>query len=88
MSNTNITTVSNTGDKIKITLAVLILAIGIFAYSYFSDLASYARVGIFVGSLVLAAILVWLSDLGKRGLAFATGSYLSLIHISEPTRLL
>lgn len=86
MSNTNITTVSNTGDKIKITLAVLILAIGIFAYSYFSDLASYARVGIFVGSLVLAAILVWLSDLGKRGLAFATGSYNEMKRVVWPSR--
>lgn len=86
MSNTNITTVSNTGDKIKITLAVLILAIGIFAYSYFSDLATYARVGIFVGSLVVAAILVWLSDLGKRGLGFATGSYNEMKRVVWPSR--
>ena len=86
MSNTNITTVANTGDRIKVTLAILIVAIGIFAYSYFSDMNIYARVGIFVGSLALAGILVWLSDLGKRTLAFASGSYSELKRVIWPSR--
>ncbi len=86
MSNTNVTTVANTGDRIKVTLAILVVAIGIFAYSFFSDLNIYARVGIFVGSLALAGILVWLSDLGKRTLAFASGSYNELKRVVWPSR--
>lgn len=75
MSNTNITTVANTGDRIKVTSAILVVMAGIFAYSYFADMSIYARVGIFVGSLAVAGILIWISDSGQRGIAFAKGAY-------------
>lgn len=86
MSNTNITTVANTGDRIKVTLAILVVAAGIFAYSYFADMSIYARVGIFVGSLAVAGILIWISDLGQRGIAFAKGAYNEMKRVVWPGR--
>lgn len=86
MSNSSVETVTTPSDKYKIVLAVAIIAIGIFAYSYFSDMNIYARVGMFVGSLVVAALIFWFSEAGRRTVDFATGSYSELKRVVWPTR--
>lgn len=86
MSNSSVETVTTQSDKYKIVLAVVIIAIGIFAYSYFSDMNIYARVGMFVGSLVVAALIFWFSESGRRSVDFATGAYSELKRVVWPTR--
>lgn len=87
MSNkSQVETVTSQADKIKLTLSVLVLIAGIFAYSFFSDLNIYARVGMFVGGLAVAILLLWLSDSGKRILGFASGSYNEMKRVVWPTR--
>lgn len=86
MSNSSVETVTTPSDKYKIVLAVVIIAAGIFAYSYFSDMNIYARVGMFVGSLVVAALIFWFSEAGRRTLDFATGAYSELKRVVWPTR--
>ncbi|AFK64577.1 preprotein translocase subunit SecE [Advenella kashmirensis WT001] len=86
MSNSSVETVTTPSDKYKIVLAVVIIAIGIFAYSYFSDMNIYARVGMFVGSLVVAALIFWFSESGRRSVDFATGAYSELKRVVWPTR--
>lgn len=86
MSNSSVETVTTPSDKYKIVLAVVIIAVGIFAYSYFSDMNIYARVGMFVGSLVIAALIFWFSEAGRRTVDFATGSYSELKRVVWPTR--
>ena len=87
MSNkSQVETITSSADKVKITLAVIVLIAGIFAYSFFSDLNIYARVGMFIGGLAVATLLLWLSDSGKRILGFATGSYNEMKRVVWPTR--
>ncbi|ETF03588.1 preprotein translocase subunit SecE [Advenella kashmirensis W13003] len=86
MSNSSVETVTTPSDKYKIVLAVVIIAAGIFAYSYFSDMNIYARVGMFVGSLVVAALIFWFSESGRRTVDFATGAYSELKRVVWPTR--
>lgn len=86
MSNSSVETVTTPSDKYKIVLAVVIIAVGIFAYSYFSDMNIYARVGMFVGSLVVAALIFWFSESGRRTVDFATGAYSELKRVVWPTR--
>lgn len=86
MSNSSVETVTTPSDKYKIVLAVVIIAAGIFAYSYFSDMNIYARVGMFVGGLVVAALIFWFSESGRRSVDFATGAYSELKRVVWPTR--
>lgn len=86
MSNSSVETVTTPSDKYKIVLAVIIIAAGIFAYSYFSDMNIYARVGMFVGSLVVAALIFWFSEAGRRLVDFGTGAYSELKRVVWPTR--
>ena len=87
MSNkSQVETITSSADKVKITLAVIVLIAGIFAYSFFSDLNIYARVGMFIGGLAVATLLLWLSDSGKRIIGFATGSYNEMKRVVWPTR--
>ena len=85
-NNSQVETITSSADKVKITLAVLALIAGIFAYSYFSEFNIYARVGMFIGGIAVAALLLWLSDSGKRMLGFASGSYNEMKRVVWPTR--
>ena len=87
MSNSSqVETVSNSGDKVKVILAIVVLVVGIFAYSFFTDYSIYARLGMFLVGLVVAIALLAISDTGKRILGFATGSYAELKRVVWPTR--
>ncbi|ETD66986.1 preprotein translocase subunit SecE [Pelistega indica] len=87
MSNSSqVETVSNSGDKVKVILAIVVLVAGIFAYSFFTDYSIYARLGMFLVGLVVAIALLAISDTGKRILGFATGSYAELKRVVWPTR--
>lgn len=87
MSNPSpVETVSHTGNKIKIALAIIVLVAGVFAYSFFTDLNVYARLGVFVFSLALAVLLFAMSHTGKQALAFATGAYAEMKRVVWPTR--
>jgi len=45
-----------------------------------------ARIAIFVGSLVLAAVIAWTSEPGRRTIAFAQESYNEVKRVTWPTR--
>lgn len=86
MSHQKIETVSNTGDKIKLALAVIVIAAGIVAYSVLENEPTYIRVGVFIGGLVLAAIIAWFSETGKRTVAFGREAYYETRRVIWPTR--
>ena len=87
MSNTTIVTVSSTADRLKLGLSVLVIIAGIFGYSYFeSKLPMAARIAIFIASLVLAGLIAWSSEPGKRTIAFAQESYNEVKRVVWPTR--
>ncbi|MER1941888.1 MULTISPECIES: preprotein translocase subunit SecE [unclassified Castellaniella] len=86
MSQQNIQTVNRTADRLKLGLAVLILAAGIVAYSVLIDQSVYVRVGVFIAGVVVAALIAGFSDTGRRTLAFAREAYNETRRVVWPTR--
>ena len=75
MSNTNVETVTSTADRIKLGLAVLVIIAGIVGFSVLESHSMGVRVGVFVGGLVIAALIAWFSEPGRRTLSFGSESY-------------
>ncbi|WP_345796389.1 preprotein translocase subunit SecE [Castellaniella sp. MT123] len=86
MSHQNVETVNRTADRVKLGLAVVVVAAGIVAYSVLVNQPGYVRVGAFVAGLVIAAIIVWFSETGRRTLAFGRESYSETRRVVWPTR--
>jgi len=87
MSNTSIVNVTSGIDKLKLGLAVLVIIAGIVGFSVLeSKLPMAARIAIFIGSLVLAAGIAWMSEPGRRTIAFAHESYNEVKRVVWPTR--
>ena len=87
MSNTTIENVTSTADRVKLGLSVVVVLAGIIAYSALeSRIPVVARVAIFVASLIVAALIVWFSEPGRRTVAFAHESYNEVRRVVWPTR--
>lgn len=86
MSNTNVETVTSTADRLKLALAVLVIIAGIVGYSVLDTQPMVARVGVFLGSLVLAVIIAWFSEPGRRTLSYGRDSYHEVKRVVWPTR--
>ncbi|VFR45539.1 Preprotein translocase subunit SecE (TC 3.A.5.1.1) [plant metagenome] len=77
---------TSTTDRLKLGLAVLVIIGGIVGFSVLSTEPMVMRIGVFVGSLVLAALIAWFSEPGRRTLSFAQESYHEVKRVSWPTR--
>ena len=87
MSNTSIENVTSITDKLKLGLAVLVIIAGIVGFSVLeSKLPMVARIAIFIGSLVVAAVIASMSEPGRRTIAFAQESYNEVKRVVWPTR--
>ena len=87
MSNTAIENVTSTADRLKLGLSVLVVLAGIIAYSALeSRIPAVARVAIFIASLIVAAVIVWFTEPGRRTVAFAQESYNEVRRVVWPTR--
>ncbi|WP_323000310.1 preprotein translocase subunit SecE [Castellaniella sp.] len=86
MSQQNVETVNRTADRIKLGLAVFVIAAGIVAYSVLIDQPTYVRVGAFIAGLIVAAVIVIFSDTGRRTLAFGRESYNETRRVVWPSR--
>jgi preprotein translocase subunit SecE len=86
MSQQNVETVNRTADRLKLGLAVIVIVAGIVAYSVLVDQPGYVRVGAFVAGLILAAVIAWFSDTGRRTIAFGRESYNETRRVVWPTR--
>jgi len=86
MSNTNVETVNSTVDRLKLGLAVLVIIAGIVAFSVLDDQPAVVRVAIFIGSVLLAALIAWFSEPGRRSLGYARDSYNEVKRVVWPTR--
>ncbi|MBC7203139.1 MAG: preprotein translocase subunit SecE [Pusillimonas sp.] len=86
MSNTNVETVTSIADRIKLTLAVLVIIAGIVAFSVLDDQPTVVRVALFLASLIIAAVVAWMSEPGRRTISFGRDSYGELKRVIWPTR--
>jgi preprotein translocase subunit SecE len=73
-------------DKIKITGAVLLVVLGLWAYYWFADTALVLRVLMVLGGLIAGALVAWTSVPGKEFFAFAQESWQEAGRVSWPTR--
>jgi preprotein translocase subunit SecE len=73
-------------DKIKMTLAVLLVVAGVSGYYYFSDAAQVLRVLMVLGGLVAAAGMAWFTQTGKELFAFGNEAWQEAGKVSWPTR--
>lgn len=86
MSNTKVETVNSTLDRIKLALAVLIIAAGIVAFSVLDGQPGVVRVSVFLASVIIAAIIAWSSEPGRRTLAFGRDAYHEVKRVHWPSR--
>jgi preprotein translocase subunit SecE len=86
MSNSNVETVTSTADRLKLGLAVLVIVAGIVGYSILDTQPMVARVGVFLGGLILAVIIAWFSEPGRRTLSYGRDSYNEVKRVVWPTR--
>jgi preprotein translocase subunit SecE len=86
MSNTNVETVTSIVDRIKLTLAVLVIIAGIVAFSVLDDQPTVVRVALFLASLIIAAVIAWMSEPGRRTISFGRDSYGELKRVIWPRK--
>ncbi|MBF6616492.1 preprotein translocase subunit SecE [Pollutimonas thiosulfatoxidans] len=86
MSNSNVETVTSTADRIKMGLAVLVIVAGIVGYSVLEGQPTIARVGVFLAGLVVAGIIAWFSEPGRRTMSFGRDAYNETKRVVWPTR--
>ena len=87
MSNTSIENVTSTTDRLKLVLAVIVIIAGIVGFSMLeSKIPLVGRIAVFIGSLILAAVIAWFSEPGRRTIAFAHDSYNEVKRVIWPTR--
>src|SRR5690606_4166642 len=74
MSNTNVETVNRGPDRVKLGLAIVVLAAGIVGYSLLETQPGIVRVGVFLASVIAAAFIAWTSETGKRAVGYLKDS--------------
>ena len=73
-------------DKIKLLVAFLLVVAGIVGYYYLRDSASVLKLASVLAGLIMAAAVVWTTELGKRFFAFAKDSVAEAKRVVWPTR--
>ena len=73
-------------DKIKLVLAVLIVAVGLSGFYLLAEMPFVVRFGAFIGSLIVAALVAWTSAPGKTFVVYVRESWIELKKVVWPTR--
>ena len=73
-------------DKVKISLAVGCVVLGVWGYYYFAETALVLRVLMVLGGLLAGGGVVWTSAWGKEFFAFAQEAWQESGRVSWPTR--
>jgi preprotein translocase subunit SecE len=73
-------------DKIKLGLSILIIAVGISGFYLLAESPLVLRVGAFILSLVVAALVAWTSEPGKMFVTFAREAVVETRKVVWPTR--
>ena len=87
MSNQNAQPQTNKAlDITVVTLAVIIAAAAVFAFTFLTEESLGIRLGALIGGLVVAAVVAAFSPSGKRFIAFCRESWEELRRVVWPTR--
>ena len=85
MANQPVQNVSETGDKIKVLLAVCAVIAGIVAFYVLSGKPTIVRVGGLLAGLLAAVALAWTSHSGRSFIGFAGESWREVKKVVWPT---
>lgn len=87
MSNQNAQPQTNKAlDIAVVTLAVIIAAAAVFAFTFLTEESLGIRLGALIGGLVVAAVVAAFSPSGKRFIAFCREAWDELRRVVWPTR--
>lgn len=86
MSNNPVQTVSTSGDKVKVALAVCAALAGVVGFYVLAGQQTLVRASALVGGLVVAALLLWTAEPGRNFLAFAKESVRETKKVVWPSR--
>lgn len=86
MSNQPVQTVSTSGDKAKIALAVCAVIAGVAGFYFLAGKPTYMRAGALVAGLIAAIALAWTSLSGRSFLNFAKEAVRETKKVVWPTR--
>lgn len=86
MSNHPVDTVSTSGDKIKVALAIGAVIAGVVGFYFLSDKSAVVRAGVLVAGLVAAIAIAWTSTPGRDFLNFAKDAVRETKKVVWPTR--
>ena len=86
MATQNVETVTSKADLVLVTLAVLAAVAGVLGFTFLTEQPMLARVGVLIGGLVVAIVIAWFSQSGKRFLAYARESYEETKRVVWPSR--
>jgi len=73
-------------DKLKLAVAVALVAAGIWGYYLLAEQALVLRVLAVMGGLAAAAVTAWMSEPGRQFVVFATESVAEVKKVVWPTR--
>jgi preprotein translocase subunit SecE len=86
MATQNIETVTSKSDLALVVLAVLAATAGVLGFTFLTEQPTLARVGVLIGGLIVAVVVAWFSQSGKRFLAYARESYEETKRVVWPSR--
>jgi|SRR5882757_6580711 len=86
MNKTDVETVSGTGDKALVALALLLVLVGVVGFTFWSEQPMLLRVALLLGGVVLGVIVAWFSEPGKRFIGFAREGYEETKRVTWPSR--
>jgi len=85
MNKTDVETIGSGTDNLLVGLACLIALAGVIGFSFWSEAAMIARLGILLGGLALGAGVGWFSQPGKRFISFSAEALEEAKRVTWPT---
>ena len=73
-------------DHIKLGIAVSLIALGIAGFYLLNQTAMALRIGVVIGSVVLAVIVAWFTEPGRKFIEFSKEAVVETKKVVWPTR--
>ena len=73
-------------ERIKVAIAALIAAGGLFAFHWLVDRPTVVRLGILLGAFAVAVVLMWFTETGRTFVAFSRESWEEAKRVVWPSR--
>ena len=86
MSNQSVQTVSTSGDKLKVALAVVAVIAGVVGFFFLAGKPALVRASALVAGLLVSAAILWTSSSGREFLNFAKEAVRETRKVVWPTR--